>query len=89
MFVVVIMKSKAEISFGKEMLSCFCLALTVSVLKHDGDLDNLSYILDGISFIRGEASAFPQMSPSHDRWTERSQMKHASWGTNISSVVVI
>lgn len=56
MFVVVVMKSKAEMSFGKEMFSCLCLAVTASVLKHDCDLDNLSYILDGISFIRGEAS---------------------------------
>lgn len=55
MFVVVIMKSKAEMSFGGEMFSCFCLAVHV-IQKHDCDLDNLYCISDGkSSFIRGEA----------------------------------
>lgn len=55
MFVVVIMKGKAEMSFGGEMLSCFCLAVHV-IQKHDCDPDNLYYISDRkSSFIRVEA----------------------------------
>lgn len=55
MFVVVIMKSKAEMSFGEEMFPCFCLAVHV-IQKHDCDPDNLYCISDGkSSFIRGEA----------------------------------